>query len=207
MMTNADKPVEVRRYLQRLDDALVGVPSDTAADIRAGIAEELTTLDARGARERIDELGDPAFIAAEAREHVSEEPVESSALRSRAYVIVTVLAIALGGAVVPVVGWVAGIVLMWFSPAWRRWEKWAATLAPLIVGLITAVTISLLTSAGTGGPTTSPNELIGVPVIPAPMLMWNALVVVGAVNLGIGVWLLVRGLSRLTTMASATPSR
>ncbi|ANJ28385.1 hypothetical protein ATC03_18455 [Agromyces aureus] len=156
------------------------------------------------ARERIEELGDPVFIAAEAREQAATDEPVYSALGSRAYMIVTVFAIALGGVLLPFVGWVGGIVLMWFSPAWRRWEKWIATLAPLMLGFITAVTIWLLASAGTG---TSPNELLGAPVIPAPMLMWNALVVIGVANVGIGVWLLIRGLSRFTTTASAASSR
>ena len=49
-MMSTDRPVEVDRYLKRLDNALAGVPPHTADDIRAGVEEELSSLDPDAAR-------------------------------------------------------------------------------------------------------------------------------------------------------------
>ncbi|GAA3862691.1 hypothetical protein GCM10022381_03530 [Leifsonia kafniensis] len=63
-MTETTRPRVVQSYLSELDTALIGVADATARDIRAGIAEELTGLDAPTAALRIEQLGDPFFIAA-----------------------------------------------------------------------------------------------------------------------------------------------
>jgi uncharacterized membrane protein len=66
-MTQESTPQVVHDYLAELDRALSGVPAEVRQGIVSGVAEELEGLDAAAAESRIKTLGDPAFIAAEAR--------------------------------------------------------------------------------------------------------------------------------------------
>jgi len=144
-MTKASTPQVVRSYLGELNRTLAGVPDDVRQGIMAGIAEELEGLDAAAAGSRIESLGDPAFIAAEARAGAAPKmsaPKSSApklalprASEQRWYVIVTALLLEFGGLLVPLAGWVAGIMLLWASPLWTRREKLAATIVPPAVGI------------------------------------------------------------------------
>ena len=59
--------------------------------------EEFAGLDRTAAQERIAQLGDPAFIAAEARSEVAADPApRKSGLQSRGYIITAGLAVAVG---------------------------------------------------------------------------------------------------------------
>jgi hypothetical protein len=92
-------------------------------------------------------------------------------------VIATGLAIAVGSYLVPVLGWVAGVVMMWLSPVWTRTQKLIVTLAPVAAGVVAAL-VTLL-----GGQN---------------LVAWHALLVFAIVSpLPIGIWLLVVGLRRL----------
>ncbi|WP_298865891.1 hypothetical protein [uncultured Microbacterium sp.] len=142
-------------YLARLDDALRSVPYGVAAEIRAGIAEELQSLDANGAAERIAQLGDPAVIAREAmaadeyaaRRIPAPAPAPAAAAspasvpvsHSRGFAIAAALALSLGAFVLPVVGWFVGVGLVVKSSLWHTWEKAVAILAPLGVLLLAMV--------------------------------------------------------------------
>ena len=108
--------------------------------IVAGVAEELEGLDAAAAVSRIESLGDPAFIAAEARAGAAPKTSAAKLAAARAseqrwYVVVTALLLEFGGLLVPLAGWVAGIMLLWASPLWTRGEKLVATIAPPAVGV------------------------------------------------------------------------
>ncbi|QNE46114.1 hypothetical protein F1C58_03760 [Glaciihabitans sp. INWT7] len=158
-MTEAETPQLVSGYLADLDRELADVPAEVRQGIVAGIAEELQGLDAASAASRIDSLGDPAFIAAEARagaevptanlpaatQTAANQAVPTSATprlapprasEKRWYVVVTTVLLEFGGLVVPLAGWVAGIMLLWASPLWTRREKLIATTAPAAVGLV-----------------------------------------------------------------------
>lgn len=53
-----------------------------------------------------------------------------------AYPVLTVLMLMLGGFVLPVVGWLAGVVMLWTGRAWTVGEKWLGTLVwPAVVGV------------------------------------------------------------------------
>lgn len=148
-MTEADTPQVVSGYLAELDRELADVTEEVRQGIVAGIAEELQGLDAEAAASRIESLGDPAFIAAEARAG-AESPVATSAAATppanrlappraserRWYVVVTTVLLEFGGLVVPLAGWVAGIMLLWASPLWTRREKLVATTVPAGVGVL-----------------------------------------------------------------------
>ena len=53
-----------------------------------------------------------------------------------AYPVLTVLMLMLGGFVLPFVGWLAGVVMLWTGRAWTVGEKWLGTLVwPAVVGV------------------------------------------------------------------------
>ena len=68
-----------------------------------------------------------------------------------AYPVLTVLMLMLGGFVLPIVGWLAGVVMLWNGTAWNTTQKWLGTLVwPAVV----AVPLVLFGIAGfTGGST------------------------------------------------------
>ena len=136
-MIDQTAPQVVRNYLAQLESALGGLPTDVRDGIVAGVAEELSGLDAATAAERIETLGDPAFIAAEARAE-SPAPVitapapaaEFGMSSQRWYIVLTTVLLEFGGIVIPLAGWVVGIMLLWASPLWTRVEKLVATIVP-----------------------------------------------------------------------------
>ena len=161
-MTKSRIPRVVRDYLDELDRELAGVPDEVRQGIVAGIAEELEGLDAAAATSRITTLGDPAFIAAEARAGVAPKstgpkstgPKSTTvvlapprASEQRWYVVVTTALLYFGGLVVPLVGWVVGIMMLWASPLWTRNEKLIAAIVPPAVGVLL---FGILALAGSG---------------------------------------------------------
>lgn len=183
-------PQVVKNYLAQLELALSGIPSDLAADIRSGIEEELIGLDPMTASQRIEELGDPAFIAAEARDAaapVSTSSTFGDAVRvplseSSGFVITAALFVAVGGFVIPLAGWVVGIVMVWMSRTWRIWEKWVATLLPPLIILFSVLWTALRA--------TDDSMLFGV------FPVWQALVLLVPTTVIVGIWLLWRARRR-----------
>jgi uncharacterized membrane protein len=194
MMTVTERtPQVVRSYLAELDAALGGVPVELARDIRNGVEEELAGLDAATAAARIERLGDPVFIAAEARAGAGvgagsavQVTTGTDASRaatpisdSRGFAVVAALLVALGGVVIPVLGWVVGIAMVWMSSSWRRGEKWIATL----VGPV-AVAVPLLLTA-----VLHDNVSMASALVPT---WWTMIVLMIPVNVVVGIWLLWR---------------
>ena len=189
----------VADYLERLDAALRDVPFGTAREIRAGVAEELGTLDDAAARARIAELGDPVAIATAAAADQASTPVAIAPVapahpsgygRGPGYVAVTALLVGLGGLVLPVLGWIAGLVALWTGRVWTTFERWIATLAPIVVS---AIVVGVLW-AGTAQPTleASPNPSLGF--VGTWWMLWLGSSVGSVV---IGVWLAVIGMRRV----------
>ncbi|BDZ54133.1 hypothetical protein GCM10025870_12060 [Agromyces marinus] len=216
---NDTRPQVVRGYLRELDAALEGVPDPMRRDILDGIAADLAGLDAPAAATRIEQLGDPSAIAAEARTDASDgstprpaavaaaspaasaavaaaSPAASvSAVSPRWYVVVTSLTVAFGGFVVPIAGWVVGIVLMWLSNAWQRWEKWTATL--VVVGVPAAVLLIAWLSAVTTRVGAGDTGEVASPIMPFGFSGWHSGILLGMLlPVVVGIWLLWRGLRR-----------
>jgi len=203
-LNDSPKNSPVSAYLHDLDAQLVRVPEPVASQVREGIAEELHSLSPAVARQRMEQLGDPARIANEARRDsaVIEESL-SPGLHLHAYIVVTASLIAVGGILVPVLGWVAGIVMLWLSHAWRPLEKIIATVTPLLfisVALVwqyVAVTPPLPSVSNSPGdqgfhaPTMS--DFAGITPLLPPTWLFVALCVL---NVAIAVWILRRGLIR-----------
>lgn len=217
-MSHQTPPQAVRSYLSQLDAALDGVPSQARRAILDGAAEELAGLDAVAAATRIEELGDPEFIAAEARAEAggvagsavpSAARPDSSAVTGRGaptsvatsfanrrsgdarwYIVLASLLVAFGGVVVPLLGWVFGLAMVWVSKSWQLWEKWVATLTPPLAIAFSVLLMSLVRRANAGQNNDGLNPLL--PSLP-DSLFSNLFLLVG-LNAVVGIWLLWRGL-------------
>lgn len=203
-------------YLVRLEEALRDVPHGIAAEIRAGIAEELSSLGPDAAVARISQLGDPAVIAREAMDAggylpnmpatpvFPPAPLRIPVTSTRGFAIVAALALSFGGFLVPLVGWVVGAALVLMSSMWRTWEKVVAICTPLVlIGILALFAFaSFATSAvevhevsGTGTPREAPN-----PLVPALYdFSWSAVIVIVVTAVpASGLWLIWRMRGRLT---------
>ncbi|QYH34764.1 DUF1700 domain-containing protein [Salinibacterium sp. M195] len=184
-----DRTTEVvTNYLRELNDALHGLDDAVRRDIVDGAREELHGLTPAEAQQRIAALGDPAFIASEASDAspvTTARPAAESAREGTGYVVTASLLVALGGVIVPVLGWLAGLIMVWMSRQWWRWEK---VVASLVAPVVSVLAIVLLLSSG------SPERGEAVnPLVPTAFDVWwsGALLVIVA-NLGVGMWLLWR---------------
>ena len=119
----------IRDYLDDLDAELAELPRaarrEVVAEISAHIDELRSELRSEGepdVRELLDRVGDPADIAADARERFGIQP------RKRTWVEVTALVLlSIGSLVIPVVGWLIGVVLLWISEVWSTRDKLLGT--------------------------------------------------------------------------------
>jgi len=134
MSTTPDKLVE--RYLKHLEVELDDLPRDRRREIvdeiaghiaeaRAGLEHE-SEADVRNI---LEVLGDPADIAEEARERFEIRPPHPMQPFKPGWMEVAALVLLLVGAIVlPLFGWVIGVVLLWVSTAWNVRDKIIGTL-------------------------------------------------------------------------------
>jgi hypothetical protein len=162
MSSTADKLVE--DYLKRLKGETSDLPraarreliqeiSDHIAEARAdaSAASEVET------RNVLDRVGEPAEIAAEARERFGVGG------RPRRLEIAALILLPIGGVVLPVLGWLVGVTLLWISDAWTTRDKLIGTLIvpgglllPLALGLLGSGSGSCIEiSSGGPGPRTA----------------------------------------------------
>jgi hypothetical protein len=143
--SEADKLVQ--RYLAQLDMALQGVDTtrreEILAEVREHIEEGRTGLDpddAASVRTLLDRVGDPAAIAAEA----GAPPPGSRRWDAWAPWLIIFGPVASG------LGWIAGVLILWTSPAWSRRDQLIATFVPLagLVALFFGLVAALRGSAG-----------------------------------------------------------
>ena len=129
----------VQGYLHRLDLATAHLPADERLDILEGIRSHLLTVMAEAETEAdvhraLDALGSPEEIAGTPpstpqpppRMQLPQLPAPNSA--RGALEIVAVIFLLAGAFIIPVIGWVVGVVLLWVSKAWTTREKWLGTL-------------------------------------------------------------------------------
>jgi hypothetical protein len=119
-----DHPL-VRDYLRRLEHATAQMPADERHELRENITmhlrEELATssTDAE-VRNTLATLGDPYDI-------VGAQSTSDGRRGRGAQEIIAVVLLLIGALIVPVVGWVVGVVLLWSSKAWTRGQKLLGT--------------------------------------------------------------------------------
>jgi len=203
----------VRAYLQQLERALSALPQDERAvivdEVTEHIVESLETRDApydpAQVRAVLDALGDPVAIATEAG---SSPPLPATGqrppfLERRSGGLVIVLLLLIGGLVVPVLGWFAGVVMLWASRGWSTLQKLVGTLV-LPGGLLGVVILgsalpALLWSSTTtesGCETTAGVDSIECvelgPIIQTPEWSWVVLVILLVLQVAASAYLLSR---------------
>ncbi|MFP5352392.1 MAG: DUF1700 domain-containing protein [Actinomycetota bacterium] len=173
------------RYLKELDRALAGLPDarrrEIVGEIQSHIEEAVppgaTDADVRNA---LGDLGDPDFIAADAFERFGITRPKAGALEGFAIALLLV-----GGVLLPILGWIIGVVLLWVSRAWTLRDKLIGTLV-VPGGLALAFYFGLFATGGSSSCTTQVEETggIGTPVTicsgetVGPGFLWTMLLVV-----------------------------
>jgi hypothetical protein len=116
-------------YLRRLDAEFSDLPRGRRREVVEEIAEHIEEARLEGAAETeaatlnlLDRLGDPAELAADARERVGLEPRRPGRSEVAALVLLLV------GGFVFFVGWIVGVVLLWASDVWTSRDKIIGTL-------------------------------------------------------------------------------
>jgi hypothetical protein len=127
MSAQADKLA--KDYLKRLNVELRDLPRARRRELVDEIAEhisegraDLEVEDESSIRTLLERIGAPEDIAAEARERFGVQR------RSGALDLVALILLLIGGVVVPVIGWLVGVVLLWSSSVWTAREKLIGTL-------------------------------------------------------------------------------
>ena len=128
MSTAPDKLVE--RYLKHLEVELDDLPRDRRREIVDEIAGHIA--EARAALEHeteadvrniLEGLGDPADIAEDARERFEIQPTSVVPYNPGWMEIAALVLLLIGGLLVPLFGWVIGVILLWLSNAWNVRDK------------------------------------------------------------------------------------
>jgi hypothetical protein len=147
MSTKLDKLVA--DYISRLNEELRGLPRARRRELVEEIAEHIAAARAEFDREDearirtlLDQLGTPGDIAAEALEREGVKP------RGRWLDVLTLILLPVGGVILPLLGWVIGVVLLWMSATWTSREKLIGT---FVVPGGLALPAFLGTVAGSGG--------------------------------------------------------
>lgn len=184
----------VSDYLRHLEAAASELP----ADRRRELLEEITThiAEARsassgqpgGVRAILDQLGAPEEIvradgigaAASAR---SAMPGQLGTLE-----IIAIVLLLIGGVVLPVIGWAAGVVLLWLSPRWGLRDKLLGTLiwpggllAPIVVFAVLSATAVF--AVGSVCTTSSSGHTVctSAPIPPWLVITLSALAIIASV--------------------------
>lgn len=120
----------VTYYLDRLESDLADVPRARRRELVAEISEHIdafraTHPDATDAdvMNALDRLGDPAEIAEEERDRLGLPRPKAGFNEIAALVLLPI-----GGVILPLVGWVVGVVFLWLSDAWSNRDKLLGTL-------------------------------------------------------------------------------
>ncbi len=134
-------------YLARLTTAAQSLPPERRVELLEGITEHLQAARAAGAaadeaavRTLLDRLGEPEEIVAAALEdglsspgsgaYVPRYPAAGPHVASPPSLVLEACTLAMltVGSLLPVLGWLVGVALLWSSKRWRPWEKLLGTL-------------------------------------------------------------------------------
>jgi hypothetical protein len=179
-VAKATTDAEIHRYLLEVRNALEGVEPGIRDEIIEGLREELVNGDPHLARARIQQMGSPADIAADALSQQERYSNAPAPVESPAYSAIALVAIAFGGLIFPILGALIGYAMVWASRAWNSREKkiaLGAAAAPVVLGGI-AVGIAALVGTAPG--------MDGLWFDVIPYAIYSFLLV----NFLVGIWLL-----------------
>jgi hypothetical protein len=193
MMIEAMTKDPARKYLIEVEEALHDVDPELRQDLLSGLAEELRGLTPDAARERIEQMGPPSLIAAEARIQVegqSDAQATDRKVEPAWYSTVGALFITVGGIILPVVGAIIGYAMLWISRDWTRRDKkiatWTVALATTVAIVVVAVVLA-----------NASNDPLDAPLTPRWFeAVANGMIFVQLVNVVVGIRLLARRNSR-----------
>jgi hypothetical protein len=120
-----DHPL-VREYLHRLERATAALAPDERADINDGIRSHL--LEALADAETDADVANTLNALGDPDEIVGVQPQPGSTTGRGVFEIVAVVFLLIGAFIVPGVGWIVGVVLLWVSKAWTTGQKVIGTL-------------------------------------------------------------------------------
>ena len=130
----------IASYLSRLEQAAQALPADRRAELVDEIRDHIEQARASGAafdevaiRTLLDRLGDPEEIVAAARDGEPAAgpwgpPPAWPTRRPSIGLEIAAVALMTVGSVIPFVGWLLGVVLLWSARRWTLVEKLVATL-------------------------------------------------------------------------------
>ncbi|MGC1908117.1 MAG: hypothetical protein WA809_00750 [Candidatus Dormiibacterota bacterium] len=127
MKTTASGKPSVENFRLGLRHAVAGLPrserDQLLEQIDAHLEEALSSssTDAE-VREVLDDLGTPEVIARAAEATLSAPP------RPPYHEFIALVVLTVGSVLLPLVGWVAGVILLWTSSRWTLAQKWLGTL-------------------------------------------------------------------------------
>ena len=166
----------ILRYLQDLEGELRDLPANRRQELLDEVGEHIAAARAAldpeteaGVRTMLERLGDPADIAAEARERFGVQRPPARPATPWLEVIAIVLL------VIPFAGWVVGVVLVWLSRLWTTRDKLIGTLGGM--SWVLAGLGIVMTSAGgsraVGSAPLGPSEtsLMGLSWSSAPFVL------------------------------------
>jgi hypothetical protein len=121
----------VEQYLRRLQRAMRDLPVTRRDEIVDEIREHIEGMLAEAGpevsdaevRNILERVGNSDEIAAEARERFGIKPAKPSWTDTAAIILLPI-----GGVVLPVVGWIVAVVLLWISDVWSTRDKVIGTL-------------------------------------------------------------------------------
>lgn len=157
MTTYTQHPL-VTRYLKDLDRALRDFPADRRREIVEEIHEHIAeTAAERGEqmteaelRTLLDQVGHPETIAEDARDRFGIKRRRAGAMEA-----IAVVSLLFGGLLVPVIGWVFGVALLWASKVWSTRDKLLGTFvvpgglaAPLFLGALVMTSQTCIAPGG-----------------------------------------------------------
>lgn len=162
----------VRDYLRRLEAEAARLPADRRAELVGEVREHIELALAEAGRHDeatvrmiLDRLGSPETIVGAERPADGMPPRPPAAdlgpRRSEwgALEVIALLLVTIGAVVLPVVGPLAGLVLLWGSARFTRTAKvWVSALALVLAFLAPAVLFAGLTTNGSvqGPPVSAP---------------------------------------------------
>jgi hypothetical protein len=159
-MTAAALDPLVDDYLGRLRAEARRLPRSRRDELLQEIQEHLDEALPPGsseadARNALEHLGDPETIVGEEFQRLGIQPARAGKLE---WAVVFLLPF--GSVVIPILGWVLGVILLWGSRVWTTREKLIGTLVPpgglsaLLYLLFTIGASTCTESGGAGFPTT-----------------------------------------------------